>query len=55
MKYTIDQIKEIIKDASSQGELHDLTEELDRLDYSDDKIRELSKLITERLIEISCG
>ena len=50
--YTIDQIKEIVNNASSVGELHDLEDELDKCDYSDKDILELSKLITERLIEI---
>ena len=53
--YSVDQVKEIVKNSSSVGELHDLENELDRCDYSDDEIRELAKIIVERLVEVSGG
>ena len=55
MKYTVEQIKEIVKNATSIDELHDLTEELDRVDYSDKDVLETSELIVDRLIEITGG
>ncbi len=53
MKYTVNQIKEIVKNATSVGELHDLTEELDRVYYPDKDVKEIARLMTERLIEIN--
>ena len=52
---TVEQIKEIVENASCITEIHDLTDKLEKVGYSDSEVKEIAEVIIDRLVEMNGG